>query len=239
MTIPYDPTVLPSELPVPQDDGATRHLAGMKLPALALVGTDGSVVDLSSLRGRTIVYVYPRTGRPNVSMPDGWDAIPGARGCTPQSCSFRDHFAELKQLGVAHVFGLSTQESDYQREAGGAVASAVPGAVRRRADADACPESADLHRRGHDPAQADGVRDRRWRDDQGVLSGVSAGQERRRGRCVATQRMIPKSGNRFSEKIMRKRYNRRGRRAPPRTPRGTSPASARGCSCCSASSDSC
>jgi peroxiredoxin len=117
MAIQYDPTVLPSELPVPQDDGAARHLAGMKLPPLSLVGTDGSVVDLSSLRGRTIVYVYPRTGRPNVSMPDGWDAIPGARGCTPQSCSFRDHFAELKQLGVARVFGLSTQESDYQREA--------------------------------------------------------------------------------------------------------------------------
>jgi peroxiredoxin len=117
MTIPYDPTVLPSELPVPQDDGATRHLTGMKLPPLSLGGTDGSSVDLSSLRGRTIVYVYPRTGRPNVSMPDGWDAIPGARGCTPQSCSFRDHFAELKQLGVARVFGLSTQESDYQREA--------------------------------------------------------------------------------------------------------------------------
>ena len=117
MAIQYDPTVLPSELPVPQDDGATRHLAGMKLPALSLVGTDGTAVDLSSLRGRTIVYVYPRTGRPNVSMPDGWDAIPGARGCTPQSCSFRDHFADLKQLGIARVFGLSTQESDYQREA--------------------------------------------------------------------------------------------------------------------------
>ena len=76
MTIQYDPTVLPSELPVPQDDGAARHLGGMKLPALALAATDGSVVDLSSLRGRTIVYVYPRTGLPNVSMPDGWDAIP-------------------------------------------------------------------------------------------------------------------------------------------------------------------
>jgi peroxiredoxin len=116
MTISYDPTVLPAELPAPQDDGATRHLGGMKLPALALMGTDGSSVDLSSLRGRTVVYVYPRTGLSNTSMPDGWDAIPGARGCTPQSCSFRDHFAELKQLGVAHVFGLSTQDSDYQRE---------------------------------------------------------------------------------------------------------------------------
>jgi peroxiredoxin len=117
MAIQYDPTVLPPELPVPLDDGATRHLTGMKLPALPLAATDGSSVDLSTLRGRTVVYVYPRTGRPNQNMPDGWDAIPGARGCTPQSCSFRDHFAELKQLGVAQVFGLSTQDSDYQREA--------------------------------------------------------------------------------------------------------------------------
>ena len=117
MTIPHDPTVLPPALPVPQDDGATRHLAGAKLPPLPLAATDGSKVDLSALRGRTVVYVYPRTGRPGQDLPDGWDAIPGARGCTPQSCSFRDHFAELKQLGVARVFGLSTQDSDYQREA--------------------------------------------------------------------------------------------------------------------------
>jgi peroxiredoxin len=117
MTIPHDPTVLPPGIPVPQDDGATRHLAGVKLPALLLAATDGSAVDLSALRGRTVVYVYPRTGRPGVNLPDGWDAIPGARGCTPQSCSFRDHFAELKALGVAAVFGLSTQDSDYQREA--------------------------------------------------------------------------------------------------------------------------
>ena len=117
MTSTYDPTVLPTDLPPPQDDGATRHLAGMKLPPLPLAATDGSSVDLSALRGRTIVYVYPRTGRPSQETPDGWDAIPGARGCTPQSCSFRDHFAELRQLGVARVFGLSTQDSGYQREA--------------------------------------------------------------------------------------------------------------------------
>ena len=64
-----------------------------------------------------MLYIYPRTGRPGVSLPDGWDAIPGARGCTPQTCGFRDHLAELKQLGIANVFGLSTQDSDYQREA--------------------------------------------------------------------------------------------------------------------------
>jgi peroxiredoxin len=116
MTILHDPTVLPPDLPVPTDDGAARHLTGLKLPALALTATDGSSVDLSQLAGRTVLYIYPRTGRPGVPLPDGWDAIPGARGCTPQSCGFRDHLAEMKQLGVANVFGLSTQDSDYQRE---------------------------------------------------------------------------------------------------------------------------
>ncbi len=113
----HDPTVLPDGLPVPRDDGAAAHLTGAALPALPLPATDGSQVDLSRLKGRTVVYVYPRTGRPGVEMPEGWDAFPGARGCTPQSCSFRDHFAELTALGVSHVFGLSTQDSDYQREA--------------------------------------------------------------------------------------------------------------------------
>ena len=102
---------------MPRDDGAARHLTGAKLPALALAATDGAQVDLSTLAGRTVVYVYPRTGRPGHASPTGWDGIPGARGCTPQSCGFRDHFAELKRLGVAHLFGLSTQDSDYQREA--------------------------------------------------------------------------------------------------------------------------
>ena len=102
---------------MPRDDGAARHLTGAKLPALALAATDGAQVDLSALAGRTVVYVYPRTGRPGHASPTGWDGIPGARGCTPQSCGFRDHFAELKRLGVAHLFGLSTQDTDYQREA--------------------------------------------------------------------------------------------------------------------------
>jgi peroxiredoxin len=82
-----------------------------------LPATDGRVIDLAALRGRSIVYAYPRTGQPGTDNPPGWDLIPGARGCTPQSCSFRDHFAELKALGVAHLFGLSTQDPTYQREA--------------------------------------------------------------------------------------------------------------------------
>jgi peroxiredoxin len=108
---------LPKNLPAPQDDGAAKHLVGMRLPQLALAATDAAKVDLSRLKDRTVVYAYPRTGEPGKPLPDGWDAIPGARGCTPQSCDFRDHFAELRKLGVDHLFGLSTQDSEYQREA--------------------------------------------------------------------------------------------------------------------------
>jgi peroxiredoxin len=117
MSHAHDPNLLPPDLPVPVDDGAARHLAGMKLPSLTLAATDGSLVDLSKLAGRVVVYIYPRTGVPGQPLPDGWDAIPGARGCTPQSCAFRDHFAELAQLGVRELFGLSTQDGAYQREA--------------------------------------------------------------------------------------------------------------------------
>lgn len=113
----HDPTFLPADLPVPPDDGAARQLAGKKLPSIALPATAGPAVNLASLAGRSVVYIYPRTGVPGVDAPPGWDDIPGARGCTPQSCGFRDHFAELRALGVAHVFGLSTQDTGYQREA--------------------------------------------------------------------------------------------------------------------------
>ena len=113
----HDPTVLPPNIPVPEDDGATRHLTGIKLPDLALPATSGGPVNLSKLKGRTVVYIYPRTGVPGQALPTGWDAIPGARGCTPQSCSFRDHFGELKRLGVAQLFGLSAQDTAYQQEA--------------------------------------------------------------------------------------------------------------------------
>jgi peroxiredoxin len=106
-----------STIPAPLDDGATRHLVGAKLASVFLRPTDGRLVDLSALLGRTVVYAYPRTGKPGVENPPGWDDIPGARGCTPQTCSFRDHFAELKGLGVKHLFGLSTQDPTYQQEA--------------------------------------------------------------------------------------------------------------------------
>ncbi|MEO1239287.1 MAG: peroxiredoxin [Pseudomonadota bacterium] len=105
-----------SSLPVPQDDGATDHLTGLSMPSVSLSSTSGGTVDLSALRGLTIVYIYPKTGQPGTDMPDGWDMIPGARGCTPQSCSFRDHMADLTALGVDQLFGLSTQDTDYQVE---------------------------------------------------------------------------------------------------------------------------
>jgi peroxiredoxin len=108
---------LPPDLPAPVDDGAARHLTGVRLPDLALAATDGSAVNLGGLAGRTVVYAYPRTGEPGQPSPEGWDAIPGARGCTPQSCGFRDHFAELERLGIAQLYGLSTQSTAYQREA--------------------------------------------------------------------------------------------------------------------------
>lgn len=115
--IPHNPMILPDNLPVPQDDGAARHLVGMACADIALPSTDGGSISLAKLAGRVVVYAYPRTGVPGQALPEGWDAIPGARGCTPQSCAFRDHFAELCALGVNHIFGLSTQDSGYQREA--------------------------------------------------------------------------------------------------------------------------
>ena len=108
---------LPRDLPIPRDDGACNHLEGMTLPPIGLPSTRGRVVDLSRLAGTTVIYIYPRTGRPDQEVPTGWNEIPGARGCTPQSCAYRDHFSELQRAGAAQVFGLSAQDSAYQREA--------------------------------------------------------------------------------------------------------------------------
>ena len=119
---PDDLATLPPDLPVPIDDGASDHLAGLALPPIALVATDGSVVRLDrpdpTGAARTVVFAYPRTGRPDEEPPGGliaWNAIPGARGCTPQACAYRDRYAELRAAG-ARVFGLSTQDPAYQRE---------------------------------------------------------------------------------------------------------------------------
>jgi peroxiredoxin len=111
------PSVDWSALPTPVDDGTADHLEGLNLPSLPLATTNGTSVDLGSLPGLTVVYAYPMTGRPDTPLPEDWDMIPGARGCTPQSCAFRDHFADLTALGVNHLFGLSVQPTDYQQEA--------------------------------------------------------------------------------------------------------------------------
>jgi peroxiredoxin len=107
---------LPKDLPIPIDDGACNHLPGMHLPSVLLLSTTGRAVDLAKISERTVVYCYPRTGTPDKDPPQGWNEIPGARGCTPQSCAFRDHYQELRMLR-AEVFGLSAQNSDYQKEA--------------------------------------------------------------------------------------------------------------------------
>ena len=122
-----------SKIPAPSDDGAAAHLVGMTIPPLSLMATDDTAVTLSALPGRTVVFAYPRTGEPGkISLVDDWDMIPGARGCTPQTCSFRDLFAELKAAGAKHVFGLSTQSNVYQTEMASQAASAVCGVVGRR-----------------------------------------------------------------------------------------------------------
>ena len=108
---------LPPDLPVPDDDGAAAHLPGTSMPHLALPTTAGGTVRLDAPGpGRTVVYVYPLTGRPGTDLPAGWDAIPGARGCTPEACGFRDHHQDLLAAGAARVYGLSSQDTDYQRE---------------------------------------------------------------------------------------------------------------------------
>jgi peroxiredoxin len=107
-----------SKIPAPEDDGGARHLTGRAVPDVPLAATDGTKVSLDKVPGRVVVFAYPRTGVPGqVSLVDDWDMIPGARGCTPQTCAFRDLHRDLAAAGAARVFGLSTQETAYQREA--------------------------------------------------------------------------------------------------------------------------
>lgn len=104
-------------LPPPEDDGGADHLVGARLPDLTLKASHGGAVNVGALNGRVVIYAYPMTGRPDRDLPAGWDAVPGARGCTPQACAFRDHAAELARLGVDAVLGVSTQAQPDQAEA--------------------------------------------------------------------------------------------------------------------------
>lgn len=106
---------LPDDLPVPEDDGAADHLLDAVVPSVELPATSGEPIDVGRLSGRTILFAYPRTGHPDQELPPGWNAIPGARGCTPEACGFRDAHSQFADLG-ARVLALSTQSADYQRE---------------------------------------------------------------------------------------------------------------------------
>lgn len=110
-------SALPTNLPVPEDDGACSHLPGVHIPSVSLPSTSGDTVDLSLLPGRTILFCYPRTAAPGETITDEWNMIPGARGCTPQACAFRDAMMQLLRLGVHNLFGMSTQDIPYQQEA--------------------------------------------------------------------------------------------------------------------------
>lgn len=105
---------LPNDLPVPQDDGAANHLTGLHVPDLSFAATDGSSVNLHKVEGTVVLYVYPRTGQPGKALPEGWDQIPGARGCSPQSCAFSNLHSQFTKRGVS-VFGLSSQDTEYQQ----------------------------------------------------------------------------------------------------------------------------
>src|SRR5919107_3115369 len=115
MALGDDIFTLPADLPIPEDDGAAAHLLNAGVPPVELTSTTGETIRLDQLPGRTVVFAYPRTGRPGDELPPGWDAIPGARGCTPEACGFRDAHAQFAELGV-RVLALSTQAADYQRE---------------------------------------------------------------------------------------------------------------------------
>jgi peroxiredoxin len=111
----HDISTLPPDLPVPQDDGACDHLPGTRMPPVALPSTAGREVRLDELAGRTVLFCYPRTGRPGEELPPGWNSIPGARGCTNEACGFRDRHGQFADLGV-RLLALSTQDTAYQRE---------------------------------------------------------------------------------------------------------------------------
>ena len=175
---------LPEGLPVPEDDGACDHLTGMVIPSLALPSTAGGTVDFAQARRLLVLYCYPLTGRPGTDLPAGWDDIPGARGCTPQTCAFRDHAREIANLG-ADVFGMSTQATDYQSEMVERLDVPFPVLSDGRSCHGAGPRPADVRRRGNDTDQAPDAYRRKGCNREGFLSCVSAAREPGPGRRLA------------------------------------------------------
>ncbi|MBA3657677.1 MAG: peroxiredoxin, partial [Gemmatimonadaceae bacterium] len=116
MSKEIDLNKVPEGLPAPVDDGSAQHLVGLELPGVCLASSGGNPVALAGLKGKVVIFCYPMTGRPGESLPDGWDQIPGARGCTPQACAYRDNHREFESAGAA-VFGVSTQSTEDQKEA--------------------------------------------------------------------------------------------------------------------------
>ena len=178
-----------STIPKPADDGAAAHLVSMPLPSVSLSATDGTTVDLSALHGRVIVYAYPRTGVPGVENPPGWDLIPGARGCSPQSCAFRDHFAELKTLGVDHLFGLSTQDTAYQREAAVRLHLPFPILSDQRLEPHEFLAPADVPDQRDDLTEAADSSDPRRKNRTRVLPGFPS-----RSKCQRSDRVAGRQG---------------------------------------------
>jgi Redoxin len=168
---------LPKDLPRPADDGAASHLCGMSLPTAVLPATNGANIELAAIPGRSVIYIYPMTGRPGVPLPDGWDGIPGARGCTPQSCSFRDHYHELKALNTS-VFGLSTTDHRVSERSTRPFASALRIAERQRNLFEAVARFTHLYRGGDGTIQALDAHRREQPNSEGVLPGFSTRPER-------------------------------------------------------------
>ena len=171
-----DPNVLPADLPVPEDDGAADHLPGLTLPAVELASTAGGTVSLDGLGrrpARTVLYVYPMTGRPGADLPEGWDSIPGARGCTPESCGFRDHHADLAAAG-ADVYGLSTQSTADQAEAAERLHLPFPLLSDQNAQLAGSPLRLPTFEAGAPPVPPPHPVDRRRPDRARLLSGLPA-----------------------------------------------------------------
>ncbi len=181
------PFPLPPDLPRPADDGACDHLAGMKRPPIRLPSTGGRMVDVAALPARTVIYCYPMTGIPGVALPEGWDLIPGARGCTPETCAFRDHADEIADPRRRRIRAQYAMFRSAARD-GAASAFALRSAERRGPRVCGGAALADLRGRGPQAHQAPDADHQRPDDRACLLPGVSAGSERRRGRAMAAKR---------------------------------------------------